>query len=246
MMMVPSGLKAGKLRCWSICTKLGSSPNTDPEIECVCVQGVRELGERGHFVGIRTRLASFTTVPKHSSPLNNGLVATVSCAIVAANPPRRITVLGAHGFETWCVAQTRQTRRHALSRSENVSAVTTKSFASDTVEHDCTFTLKEVLRPNHTTTSTINRQAHLSVFQSDVDGDDVRVRGVHQDSVDLKQPTKHIQRTSTKTVTEGCGIDKAELSTLLNTLVVVVTMMRVFPRSLNHAINPTSTFLKRA
>lgn len=33
MTMVPSGLNAGKLLCWSICTKFGSSPNTDPEIE---------------------------------------------------------------------------------------------------------------------------------------------------------------------------------------------------------------------
>lgn len=38
--IVPSGLKAGKLRWLSICTKLGSSPKTDPEMECVCFQDV--------------------------------------------------------------------------------------------------------------------------------------------------------------------------------------------------------------
>lgn len=38
--IVPSGLKAGKLRWLSICTKLGSSPKTDPEIECVCVRAM--------------------------------------------------------------------------------------------------------------------------------------------------------------------------------------------------------------
>lgn len=48
MTIVPSGLKAGKLRWLSICTRLGSSPNTDPEMECVCVGGVSQ--NRGQVI----------------------------------------------------------------------------------------------------------------------------------------------------------------------------------------------------